>query len=287
MITVGIPAYREEKNIAIAVERILNEKINDMEIIVVCPDDETAEAVKRINDERIKLIKEKEREGKPSAINKILKNANGEIIVFTDGDLLINKGAIEKLIEPFKDENVGATCGRPIVKNKNNDMFGFWGNFLYDIAHRRRMKDPNHITTNLCAVRNGIISEIPKEALIDDYVIGISVLESGYKIAYVPSAKVYVNFPTSLKDFLLQRKRTFAGYMQIKDWYGKKTRNLASEVKEGFWKGVKYCKSIKEFFYFISLCFWRAIAWMMAFYDYKIKRKKLIQIWERIESTKK
>ncbi len=273
MITVGIAAYKEPN-----IEKCLKALDKVDEILVVTPDEETA----KIASKYAKVIKEKRREGKSAAMNKILKYAKGDIIVFTDADMYIKKGSIKELVKHFKDPNVSVVCGRPVVKGKG--MLGYWGKVLYDIAHKRRLAGEKHLTTNLCAIRKGCVKKIPKEALVDDYIIGLECMKKG-KFVYEPKAIVYVKFPSTISDFLKQRIRTFAGYMQVKEWYGKSERSLGNEIKN-VGSVFSYAKNLKEFFWIILLGFFRLIAWAGAIWNYKVMKRDIKKIWVPIKSTK-
>jgi len=281
--TVGIAAYKEPR-ITKCLKAVLNEGLKNLEVIVACPDDETASLVKKFK--TVKLIKEKRKQGKPAAVNKILKKASSDIIILTDADMIIRKGSLKRLVSHFKNESVGIVNGRPVVTNKRDSMLGFWGCLLYDLAHKRRLAGVAHVTTNLCAFRRGLVKRIPEESLVDDYVIGLECLRKGYKFVYEPRAVVSVTFPNNTSDFLKQRVRTFAGYMQIRDWYGESERSFSSEVRKGVKSVFSYPKNLKEWSWLALLFIYRLRAWISAYYLYRIKKKKLSEIWTPAESTK-
>ena len=283
MISICIAAYKEPR-ITKCLERILAEPVKK-EVIVACPDKETQDLVSKFKG--VKLVKEKKKEGKPAAINKTLKLAKGSVIVITDADMIIKKGALKHLLKHFKDKKVGVVCGRPVLTNKRDNMLGFWGYLLYDVAHKRRLAGAEHVTMNLCAFRKGLVKGFPKEALVDDYVIGVENARKGCKFVYEPKAVVNVTFPTNISDFLKQRVRTFAGYMQIKDWYGESERSFKQEVTEGVKSVFSYPKGFKEWYWLGVLVLYRLRAWIGAWWVYKVKKQGLAKIWVPAESTKK
>jgi len=296
LITIGLAAYDEEKSIGRILQRLLTEEYpENFEIIVVAGG--TDDTIRIVKDyvkrfETVKLIEEKQRAGKPTAINEILHESQGRYIVLTDADVIPDFGSIKKLLEPFDtDSNIGATCGRVIPTNDRKSLFGFWAHFLYDTAHNQRQKDSInrklfHLTGYLCAIRRGMLQQVPEDALADDAVIGAMIAQRGYKITYVPDARVYVKFPESFLDFLRQKRRTFAGFLQISDWFSIKTRSLTREVQEGLIQGLRYCTNARELFYYFLLCIFRALAWLWAFYDFRIYRKELKALWISVRSTK-
>ena len=92
-VTVGIPAYNEEKNIKFLIESLLKQKLQNAifkEIIVISDGstDKTVEKIKTVKSRFIKLIVYKKRLGQNQALNQIAQVANSDILVLTDADVL-------------------------------------------------------------------------------------------------------------------------------------------------------------------------------------------------------
>ena len=56
----------------------------------------------------------------------------------------------------------------------------------------------------LYAFRKNLIDKIPENALAEDAVISHMIYEQGYKTAYTPNAKVFIKYPTNMKDWIIQ-----------------------------------------------------------------------------------
>jgi len=274
---------------------LLDESPESSEILVVAGGgDRTVEIVRSYAERypRITLLEEEERRGKPAAVNRILRRASGSILVLTDGDVYPQKGSIGRLLEAFRDDRVGAACGRVVPTNDRGRMLGFWAHFLYDTANAQRTEASmentlSHLTGYLYAVRTELIGEVPEDLLAEDAVIGLLVREKGYLIDYVPEAVVEVTFPGSVRDFLRQKRRTLAGFLQIEERFGRGDRSLIQEGREGFIAGLRYCRNAREVLYFLVLCFFRVVAWALAYYDVRVRRKRLVEAWEFAETTKR
>jgi len=279
--TIGVPAYKEP-GITKCLESLLAERLPSSEVIVVCPDEETASLVRKFK--KVKLIKESSKQGKPAAVNKILKAAKGEIVILTDAYMFINKGSLKMLVSHFNNKSIGVVCGHPVIIPARG-MLGFWGYLLYDIVHKSRLAGSKHLTTNLCAFRRGLVRPIPLDSLVDDYVIGLEASRS-HRFVYESRAIVNVKFPTTVSDFLKQRVRTFAGYMQVRDWYGSSERSLAGELA-GSGSVLSYIKSLKQLVWVSVLAFYRLVAWLKAYWVYRVRKKSLKEVWVPADSTKK
>ena len=292
MISVIITAYREERTIQRAIKQVLNQLTKKDELIITAPDEETRKEVKKIKDRRIKFIQDKGN-GKPSALNEALPKAKGEILVLTDGDVYIDEKAIEEIIKPFRYKNIGAATGRPITINKRNNMLGYWSHLLTDAgAHKKRIaqrKKDKFIAGSgyLLAIKKELIKSIPENILSDDAYISHSIANQGYKIVYVPNARVYVKYPSTWKDWINQKVRSTGGYKQLKKVIQTK-ENMRSFTKESIkihW-ALGYPKTIKEFIWTLVLIVARIYLWILIIWRTKIRKEEFNKIWVRIESTK-
>ncbi len=287
-ITVGIPVYNEEKTIARNVNSVLRQIKDKDEIIVVasgCTDNTVSEIKKtQKKDRRVNLIIEKERKGKASAINLIIKNAKYDIIVQTDGDLIVGKGVINHLLRHFKDKKVGAVSGYPIPIIPEDNFFYDWTLMSYRKIHELRKKESEkgnfwHLSGYLLAFRKKALSEVPFAKGAVDAWMGKIIKENGYKIVYEPEAKVLVKAPLTIKDFIRQKARVRAGYY----FFPKMPRTIKKEIfyfpkellKIPFKRWPKFFISATIYFY----------SWMRGFYFAKTN-KSLHEIWKIPKSTK-
>lgn len=292
MISIIITAYKEEKTIGKAIDSILsNEILENYELLVLAPDKPTLDVVRSYQKKSRKIIPIKDSgKGKPSALNMAFKQVKGEYLILTDGDVYISKKAIQEILKPFKDKKIGAVSGRPISLTSRKTMLGFWSHLLTDIAHKRRLfalkkKKRFYCSGYLFAMRRGIVDEIPEDTLSDDGFMSHMVYSKKYGISYNPGAEVYVQFPTNLKDWIKQKRRSAGGYNQIRNWTNVEMRSFSKESL-GILQVLKYPKTMKEFFWTLSLVFMRVYLWTIIFLDINLRKKEFKKIWVRVDSTK-
>lgn len=292
MISIIITAYKEAKTIGKAIESILQNKIKEeYELIVLAPDNETINVVKSYSKQNrnIRIIKDSG-QGKPSALNIVFKEAKGDILILTDGDVYISENSINSILEKFRNSKIGAVTGNPVSINNKKTMFGFWSYLLSDIAHKRRLKSLKIKKRMFCSgylysFRKGIINKIPSETLSEDGFISHLIYSKGYEITYAPEAKVFVKYPDNFKDWINQKKRSVGGYNQIKMWVGEEIRSFRKESL-GIFDVLSYATTFRELMYIFMLIFARVYLWILIFIDINIKKKKLKKIWLRTDSTK-
>ena len=300
MVSVIITTYKEPKTLPKAINSILSQAPKgmgeEMEIIVVGPDRQTKAVVQKFFFHYffIKYIQDRG-EGKPAAFNLAIKKSKGDVIVSTDGDVIVGSNAIRNLIYPFKSRNVGAVSGRPVSVNERNSILGYWSHFLTDAAHQMRIKrNVWPCSGYLYAFRKKLVENIPSSLLAEDGFITQMICDKGYLIKYCPKAEVYVKYPNNLKDWLKQKVRSAGGYAQkiknkkskIKKLESLKTRSFRQEALGGIKLFFTYPKSVKEFFWTILLYLTRIYLWLVIFWKIRIRKEKFKAIWKRIESTK-
>jgi len=296
MISVIITAYKEEKTVGRAIEAILNNGIEvDYEILAVCPDEVTKSVIDRYARKHpvVKHVQD-QGEGKPAALNTAFRMAKGDILILTDGDVYISDNAIYELLKNLQDEKVGAASARPVSISPKNTMLGYWSHLLTDAgAHLTRLERVKRgkfiVVSGYLFAMKRVFDKIPEDALADDGVMSHMIWQKGYKISYADKALVYVKYPTTFKDWMLQKKRSTGGYTQIKKYFGKdgpRMRTFKNEVFYGMWKALTYPKTPKEFSYTIMLFLARLYLWLKIYTDLHPKKIDFKKTWKRIETTK-
>ena len=270
MITVGIAVYNEEKNIKQVIDLWLEEPIDEILVVSSGCTDNTKKIITSIKNKKLRLITEKKRKGKPSAINKILKHSTGNTIIMADGDVFPKKGCTNELIQKF-DSSVGIVAGRPIPHNTKG-IYGYWAKISFEEQHKNRLKNCGvELTGNLYALKKGLIQKIPKDILLDDAYIAYKIKQENKKIVYAPNAKVLVKFPTNIRDFLNQKARTRTGWYQLRHDENISVKRTFKNDTIQATKTMKSLLTIKGFFYLPPFYFLSAIAWIKAWMNFKFK----------------
>ena len=103
MVSVIIPSYNREKTIKKAIDSVLNQTWNDLEVIVVDDGstDNTSQVISEIKDDRLKYVHQ-ENAGACVARNRGINLASGEIIAFHDSDDLWRVDKLEKEMEALQ-----------------------------------------------------------------------------------------------------------------------------------------------------------------------------------------
>ena len=292
-ISIGICAYNEEENISGLLDNLLTKQAlsQNSEIVVICSGctDSTPEIVRKFcdRDTRVKLILEEERRGKPEALNVLFNLAcshSPDILVLMNADSLPTTGSIDKLIQPLRDENVGATAGRPIPINEKKGVPNLIMHLVWNLHHKISLHKSVKMSAELCAIRPKLVKQIPANLATDEPYMQMLIQRQGYKIIYVPEAVVNIKGPDNFWELLKQRRRICAGHLQIKRTTGfvvptSKPENVLPILLRGL--DLRNIKGLVTILFgaVLEMC-----AHLLARYD--LSKGRIPYVWERLPSTK-
>lgn len=218
--SIGVMAFNEEANIGQLLRSLSSQRtvsVTVREIIVVasgCTD--RTQAIVRswaAGDPRIRLIVQQSREGKASAINEYLRCTTEDIVVLCSADLVPANSAIEELVAPFSDPELGITCARPVPVNDPDTFMGFAAHMLWNLHHEINLL--SFKAGEMIAFRR-IFQRIPYDTVVDEASIEPVIRGQGYAVRYVPSAIVYNKGPDTARDFMAQRRRIYNGHLAVR-----------------------------------------------------------------------
>lgn len=289
-ITILITAWKEPQTLRTTLEAILPQVDPDAQIIVICPDDPTAETAHQFAG--VEVIRDPAH-GKPAALNLGLQASRADLIMMTDGDVSLAGDALAPLLAPFADPKVGAVSGHPVSVSPRNTMLGYWSHLLTEAgAHRERLERDSRGQFFVCsgylyAIRRELISHIPEDALAEDAVVSHLIAEQGYRVRYAPDAVVYVKYPTTYADWLKQKVRSAGGYAQpIIANSPLRMRSFQHEALHGPIRVLTYPQSVVEMVWSLALFAARLHLWLLIFWRVRVQKMPLTQLWQRVESTK-
>lgn len=247
-ISLLIAAKNEEKYIDNVIEQLSKQDYpEDKYEIIVCEDgsnDSTRDIAKRWTSRypsKVKLTSSEISTGKPSALNRGLAVANGEIIGVIDADSSVEKNLLRNVARIFEPE-VKAIQGEPSVKNMGLGLLTklttyeqeVWNRYL--IRGRARLGLFVPCIGNLSFVRRSVLVEVggwDRNALAEDIELALSIWLKGHRFEYHPEVKCKEMTVSKLKSFYSQRLRWYGGYLQSLIRHGNLLRKLSAQAIDG------------------------------------------------------
>lgn len=197
-VSIIIPCHNEEKVIRQKLENSLslNYPSDRIQIIVASEStDRTNEISNEYKDRGILLYKAASRIGKTAVIYNAIPQAEGEILVFSDANVMLEKDAVKKIVANFYEERVGAVSGLLAVTNPVSSDIS-WGEALYKKYETLLRKSNSRLGKvlnsdgALFAIRKKLYAPInPNRG--DDFELVIRVLIKGYYSVFEPEAISY------------------------------------------------------------------------------------------------
>jgi len=279
--SVGITAYNEEANIGHLLAALVDQHVHEVEIaeiIVVASacTDRTVEIVQEYMtlDERIKLIQQERREGKTSAINIFLAASFCDICVLESGDTIPHEYAVEHMVRMFRDPNVGMVGAQKVAVNTPDHVTGLLSHLRLRMEHELCLEIPR--LGEMIAFRK-VFEYIPPDVAMDEAFVEAIVVRNGMQVRYAPDAIVYNTGPTTINDFIRQRRRNHAGHLYLKHKYGYKVssiqnRRVARIAFKELWGIARLAWVI------FLLAFIEGMSRVLGWYDFAVKRDRHV-VW--------
>ena len=216
-VTVGIPAHNEEANIKNLLESILSQKRDNFELeqVIIISDgsaDSTEKRVSEINSDKIRLIADGKRLGKPTRINQIFSEANSDIVVIFDADIkLEGDSVLDSLIKPFlNDSEIMLVSGKsePLAPVNFVQKVVYTGIKIWDEVKEKSGSMMYFCEGPIRAFKKPLYKEIkfPSTSADDVYPYLFS-LKKGYKFYYAEKALACHKLPSTYADYVRQTRR--------------------------------------------------------------------------------
>jgi cellulose synthase/poly-beta-1,6-N-acetylglucosamine synthase-like glycosyltransferase len=194
---------------------------NDRIEYVIASDGSTDKTVSIIEKHPgIKLIEFKTRVGKAEAINRSIKYLSGDVVVFSDADVMYEPDAVKKLARNFYASSVGAVCGELITIPPHggaNEESLYW---IYDSWIKKQEGEIGCCiggNGGLYAVRKEFIQSVPTCIRVaDDLIIPMQAALQGHEVLYEPQALAYDILPADLSvEFERKIRISFGAWNSI------------------------------------------------------------------------
>jgi cellulose synthase/poly-beta-1,6-N-acetylglucosamine synthase-like glycosyltransferase len=178
-------------------------------------DDGTPELLRTY--EGVEVYHQPERAGKIAAMNRGMQFVKTPIVIFSDGNTLLGKKSIRRIVRLFRDPKVGCVSGEKRIFTKEGaaateGIYWKYESFLKKLD--AKLYSVVGAAGELFALRTHLYRPVEKDTLLDDFIISLRVAEQGYTIQYDPEAYAIENPSANVKEELKRKIRISAGGIQ-------------------------------------------------------------------------
>lgn len=210
-VSVIIPVYNEEKVIG---EKIRNTLSLDyprdkLEILVVsdASTDRTGQIALSFEKEGVRYFHQPTRKGKAGALNRGLREARHEIVVFSDASILLEHDALRRLVAGFADPDVGCISGEDHIPGGGEE--GAYGR--YELCLRNlesRLGSIVGASGCFYGQRKSLCKPFP-EGMAPDFFSVLQTVASGYRAVTEPKARGVMRHVSDPREEFQRKVRTF------------------------------------------------------------------------------
>ncbi|NNE29036.1 MAG: glycosyltransferase family 2 protein [Saprospiraceae bacterium] len=160
------------------------------------------------------------RAGKIAAVERIMEEVNTPIVVYTDANTMVNKGALKAIARHYQDPTVGGVAGEKRIHMEGKEAANAAGEGLYWKYESQLKKWDSEwysvvgAAGELFSLRTELYQPVPKDTVIEDFYMTLKISMAGYKIKYEPEAYAVESSSASVGEELKRKIRIAAGGLQ-------------------------------------------------------------------------
>lgn len=168
----------------------------------------------------VKVIYFPERRGKAAALKHGIKEIDTEIVMMTDANTMLNPEAVREVARLMQDPKVGCVSGEKKVMARSDSDEAAQGEGLYWKYESTLKRLDSELYSamgaagELCVIRRQLMTDIPDDTLLDDFIISMEIVKKGYKIAYTSNAYAMEYGSANLHEESKRKRRIAAGGLQ-------------------------------------------------------------------------
>ena len=165
-----------------------------------------------------------ERRGKTAALKHGLRELQTRYVAFTDANTMINPEALREIARLFMDPTVGCVSGEKRVAARKEGEMAAEGEGLYWKYESTLKRWDSELYSamgaagELYAIDPALARDVPDEALLDDFMMSMYIVDEGRRIAYTPDAYAREYGSANIYEESKRKRRIAAGGLQSIWW---------------------------------------------------------------------
>jgi len=159
-------------------------------------------------------------------VNDLYQLSRGSILILTDANVIFDTNTISEIARSFKNKEVGLVDTNMI--NRGLKKEGISHQEKAYISREVMIKQYESVVWGSMmgpfggcyAIRHEDYSQVPSNALVDDFYINMKIFEKGKKAVNNLNAKVFEDVSNDLKIEMIRKIRIATGNFQNLKWFG-------------------------------------------------------------------
>ncbi len=182
----------------------------------------------------VDIVYSPERRGKTAALKHGLQELKTRYVAFTDANTMINSSALREIARLFSNPTIGCVSGEKRVAARKAGEMAAEGEGLYWKYESTLKRWDSELYSamgaagELYAIDPKLCREVPDEALLDDFMLSMYVVQAGKRIAYTPDAFAREYGSANIYEESKRKRRIAAGGLQSIWWL----RSMLNPLKQ-------------------------------------------------------
>lgn len=167
----------------------------------------------------VEVLHQDERAGKLAAMNRGMAFVKTPIVIFSDGNTMLGKESVRRIVNLFQNPDVGCVSGEKRVQQKEKDSAVATEGFYWKYESKLKKWDSELYSVvgaagELFAIRTKLYQPVENDTILDDFIISLRVAKQGYLVKYDPEAYAIESSSADIKNELKRKVRIAAGGIQ-------------------------------------------------------------------------
>jgi cellulose synthase/poly-beta-1,6-N-acetylglucosamine synthase-like glycosyltransferase len=186
--------------------------------ILVCSDSSTddTDAITRefaASDPRVRLFRGSPRMGKPALVNRLCREASGQVLLMTDVRQPLSPNALRALMRPLADTTVGSVSGSLVLSGSTGAGL-YWRYERFIRRAEGRVGQMVGVSGSIYALRRADLPLLPEDLILDDMFVPLMIALSKKRVVLSDAAEAYDHAFEDHREFS-RKVRTLAGNYQL------------------------------------------------------------------------
>ncbi len=264
LISVVIPIHNAQEALGDCLDALERQTMprEKYEIIVV-NDGPVDTAIETIADRHGVIFLSQAQRGAAAARNLGAKQAQGDILLFTDADCIPESNWVEAMIAPFADQEIAGVCG--LVRTRQTGLVPRFIQLEYDYRYRNiaRHTRIDFVNTGTAGYRKHVFMESGgfREHLLgaEDTELSFRLAGQGHKMVFAPEAIVYHSHPESILEYA-RRKHHYSYWRMIV--YRRHPRKAVADSRTPQTQKIQVGLLFLLVAAVVGSIFWRGLVWL-------------------------
>ncbi|AUW59835.1 histidine kinase [Sphingobium sp. SCG-1] len=212
--TMLFSAYNEERTLPAKLHNIEEIRALHSDIAVLAYSDMSTDGTREMllsRPDLLTLVPSTERTGKATGMRRMVAQADSDICIFTDANVILDPASVARLLEYFRDPAIGGVSGTLRYINEADGVTASVGGLYWRLEEKIKALESRcgsmmGADGSIFATRRALYPDVPPH-LLDDMTASISVLFHGQRLISAPDVLAFEKTTTDARDEFRRKRR--------------------------------------------------------------------------------